>query len=106
MAARRRDSALTIYDHAHRVRRAAAVAAFVPGQACSIGGEPLYCHPKWLDLAHDHVNGGYLGLACRRHNRGEGARRGNWRRGVLRHPERWTVQRAPAPSPVRASRDW
>jgi hypothetical protein len=102
---------LTVYDHAHRVLRAAAVAAFIPGQACSIGGEPLYCHPRFLDLAHDHINGGYLGLACRRCNRAEGARRGNWRRGVLRHPERWRPIAppslgAPAPSPVRASRDW
>jgi hypothetical protein len=105
MATRRRDSTLTVYDHAHRLARATAVAAFQFGQACSIGGEQLLCDPRWLDLAHDHVNGGYLGLACRRHNRAEGARRGNWRRGFLRHPERWAVPALP-PSPVRASRDW
>lgn len=33
------------------------------------------------DLAHDRVNGGYLGPAHRRCNRSEGARYGNTRRG-------------------------
>jgi hypothetical protein len=35
---------------------------------------------EFLDLAHDNVNGGYLGLACRAHNRSEGASRGNRQR--------------------------
>jgi hypothetical protein len=90
------------YGQAHRVTRAAAVAAFRFGQPCAIGGEPLCCHPRWLDLAHDHVNGGYLGLSCRRHNRGEGASRGNRQRGWLR-----VIGPRPVPPPIwTASRDW
>ncbi len=63
------------YSGPHVTTRRAYTAAFTPGQPCAIGGEPLwrYTRRKWcdlLDLAHDHVNGGYLGLACRRHNRG------------------------------------
>jgi hypothetical protein len=45
-----------------------------------------------LDLAHDHVNGGYLpGLACRYHNRAEGAIRGNRMRGasMIAAARRW-----------------
>jgi hypothetical protein len=95
MTARARHSRATAYDGAHVAARAAYVARFRPGQPCAIGGEPLWRHTlrKWcdlLDLAHDHKRGGYLGLACRRHNRGEGAARGNRMRGLRR--------RLPAPA--------
>lgn len=64
------------YGRPHQSARDRYVAAFCPGQPCAIGGEELWHHTdrKWcdlLDLAHDHVNGGYLGLACRTHNRQE-----------------------------------
>jgi len=63
------------YGGPHQVTRGDYTAAFTPGQPCAIGGEPLWRHTrrKWcdlLDLAHDHVNGGYLGLSCQQHNRG------------------------------------
>ena len=64
------------YGHTHQQIRLTYIAAFRPGQPCAIGGEELWHHThlKWcdlLDLAHDHQHGGYLGLACRKHNRGE-----------------------------------
>lgn len=68
------------YGGPHQKIRAAYVAAFRPGQPCAIGGEPLdhHTHRAWcdlLDLAHDHLRGGYLGLACHACNRGEPSRR-------------------------------
>ena len=90
------------YGHAHRRARALAVARFRQGQPCAISGEPLIGNPKWLDLAHDHVNGGYLGLSCRRHNRGEGATRGNRMRGWSQRPRPAVA----APQTWTASRDW
>ena len=63
------------YGRQHQLERLAYVAIYRPGQPCAIGGEPLWQPPRLLDLAHDHTNGGYLGLACRHHNRTDGARR-------------------------------
>lgn len=37
---------------------------------CAIGGEILWQHPGKLDLAHSDDGLSYLGLACRRCNRG------------------------------------
>lgn len=66
-------------DHAGIRKRRAAIHQI--GNPCAIGGEPLLDPPELLDLAHDHVNGGYLpGLSCRYHNRQEGAVRGNQQR--------------------------
>jgi hypothetical protein len=91
MAARVRRSAVTVYSSAHQRLRHLAVAAYRVGDPCAIGGEPLTV-PAWLlDLAHDHVNGGYLGLACRRHNRAEGAARGNRMRGPLPRAQRRAI---------------
>ena len=59
------------YGTTHQQLRARLIAQWTPGQPCAIGGEPLTGPPHLLDLAHDHVNGGYLGLACQLHNRGE-----------------------------------
>jgi hypothetical protein len=90
-AARTRRSRVTVYGGAHVRARQMAVARYRPGDPCAIGGEPL-TGPTWsLDLAHDHVNGGYLGLACRRHNRGEGAARGNRLRGPLPRAQRKAI---------------
>ncbi len=66
------------YSAHHDSVRRLYVERFVVGQPCAIGGEPLMCHPSLLDLAHatdEHGNrtGGYLGLACRKHNRGANA---------------------------------
>jgi hypothetical protein len=70
------------YGNTHAAERKRRLAAHHPGDPCTIGGEPLYDPPEMLDLAHDHVNGGYLpGLACRYHNRQEGASRSNQARG-------------------------
>ncbi len=75
------------YGHTHQTERKRRLVLYRPGDICAMGGEPL-SYPRvtawdWLDLAHDHANGGYLpGLSCRTHNRGEGATRGNrmWQR--------------------------
>jgi len=56
-----------------------------------------------LDLAHDHTNGGYLpGLACRTHNRQDGAIRRNQARGYTSTPRITTV----AARVLTASRQW
>jgi hypothetical protein len=96
MAARWRKAAGApqLYGWDHRTIRRQRAAVYRPGDICAIGGEPLWQPPALLDLAHDHVNGGYLpGLACRFHNRREGAIRGNLIRGMTRRqsrpPRRW-----------------
>jgi hypothetical protein len=89
--ARFRGSRGTVYGGAHIRARRLAVAEYRPGDPCAIGGEPLRVPAAFLDLAHDHVNGGYLGLACRRHNRAEGASRGNRMRGPLPRAQRKAI---------------
>jgi hypothetical protein len=84
VTARVRRSGVTEYGSEHARVRSLAVARYRVGDPCAIGGEPLVVAARWLDLAHDHVNGGYLGLACRFHNRSEGAARGNANRGSYR----------------------
>jgi hypothetical protein len=91
MTARVRRSDATFYGGEHRRARSLAVARYRIGDPCAIGGEPLMVAARWLDLAHDHVNGGYLGLACRRHNRAEGAARGNQMRGPLPRAQRKAI---------------
>lgn len=90
-AARARRSRVTVYGGQHVRARALAVARYRPGDRCAIGGEVLLVAAAELDLAHDHVNGGYLGLACRRHNRAEGAARGNRMRGPLPRVQRKAI---------------
>jgi hypothetical protein len=95
MPARWRKSACAawLYGWDHRETRRQRVAQHRPGDQCAVGGEPLWQPPELLDLAHDHVNGGFLpGLACRFHNRREGAIRGNLMRawGITpARPRRW-----------------
>lgn len=91
MTARIRRSGATFYDAEHRRARSLAVARYRPGDPCAIGGEPLLVAAEFLDLAHDHVNGGYLGLACRFHNRSEAASRGNRARGPLPRRQRLAI---------------
>lgn len=86
-----RRSGATSYAAEHSRTRKLAVAAYRVGDPCAIGGEPLMVAAEWLDLAHDHVNGGYLGLACRFHNRSEGASRGNRLRGPLPRAQRKAI---------------
>lgn len=57
------------YNRNHELARQQAIAQWAPGQACAIGGEPLYDKTR-LDLAHNEQRTGYLGLACWTHNRG------------------------------------
>lgn len=78
--ARSRRSAATVYAAEHVRARRWWVARYRVGDPCAIGGESLTVPAGLLDLAHDNVNGGYLGLACRAHNRSEGASRGNRQR--------------------------
>lgn len=103
------------YGSPHQTLRAQRLAAYRPGDRCAIGGEPLNWWPvdvarKFIDLPHDHVNGGYLdGLACRNHNRGEGAARRNRMRGQQRAAAKTTartIRAAPATAPLRTSRNW
>jgi hypothetical protein len=87
--ARSRRSSVTEYGSAHVRARRVAVAAYRIGDACAIGGEPLTVPAALLDLAHDNVNGGYLGLACRYHNRSEGQSRRS--RGPLPRSQRRAI---------------
>jgi hypothetical protein len=67
----------TLYDGGHKALRKRRVAAYRPGDPCAIGGEPLSVPARFLDLAHDDVNGGYLpGLSCQYHNRSHRRPRG------------------------------
>jgi hypothetical protein len=81
------------YAGPHQAERKRRLAVYQPGDICAEGGEPLpydrSIAARYLDLPHDHANGGYLpGLSCRRHNRSEGATRGNQMRR-----KRWTTSR-------------
>ena|SRR5712691_204049 len=96
----RRSTAERGYGPAHQAERKRRLAAYAPGDICAHGGEPLpwprAVAARFLDLPHAPGGNGYLpGLACRRHNRGEGATRGNQLRKAARYPPAW-----------RASRDW
>lgn len=81
------------YGAAHQVLREQRLAAYQPGDICAHGGEPLTYWPltiarQYLDLPHTDNRDGYLpGLACRRHNRADGAIRRN------RKPPAWTTSR-------------
>lgn len=78
------------YGHAHRTERERRLSAYRQGDICAHGGEPLRWWPvsvarRFLDLPHNADRSGYLpGLSCRRHNRAEGATRGNQQRGRAR----------------------
>jgi len=78
------------YGQDHRAERERRLAQYRPGDRCAHGGEPLTWWPlavarRYLDLPHTADRSGYLpGLACRRHNRADGAVRGNKMRGVAR----------------------
>lgn len=92
------------YGWEHQAERARRVAAYRPGDPCAMCGRPMRCHPRYLDLPHDHRRGGYLpGLAHRSCNRADGARRKNagWRRN---QPGAHPGPAAPAYAP--GSRDW
>lgn len=89
------------YGRTHRQERERRLTIYRPGDICAHGGEPLAYWPLslariMLDLPHNADRTAYLpGLACRRHNRGDGARRKN--RGY---------RRSPSPKTVTPSRQW
>jgi hypothetical protein len=78
------------YGNQHRAERERRLLAYRPGDICAHGGETLQWWPvslarRFLDLPHNADRTGYLpGLSCRRHNRGDGATRGNRARGRQR----------------------
>lgn len=84
------------YGSSHQAERQRRLAAYRPGDICAHGGEPLTYWPlplarRYLDLPHTADRSGYLpGLSCRRHNRADGAIRGNRKRGTAR---RWASAR-------------
>ena len=106
MAARVRWTGTTTqrgYGHGHQSERERRLARYRPGDICAHGGEPMWwpmpMARDYLDLPHTADRSGYLpGLSCRRHNRADGAVRGNRMRA--RSPVR-TV-----PLPLRTSRRW
>ena len=91
------------YGTAHQAERERRLKQYQPGDLCAEGGEPMTWWPltvarRYLDLAHDHANGGYLdGLSCSTCNRAEGGARGGKARARAR----------PRPSrPFTTSRAW
>jgi hypothetical protein len=84
------------YGHTHRQERERRLALYRPGDTCAHGGEHMHWWPlayarRFLDLPHTDDRSGYLpGLACRKHNRGDGARKRNRRaRRVRLASRRW-----------------
>lgn len=76
---------------AHKRARVWYIARYTPGiTRCAIGGEPLTVpleQTRLLDLAHDDADPTgrtYLGLSCRKHNR-----------GTYRQSPRWKGRRQP-----------
>jgi len=91
----------------HQRLRQHRLARYRPGDICTHGGEQMF-YPlpvqvrdrygtrlvsPWLDLPHTADRSGYLpGLSCSKHNRSEGATRGNRSRGIVtawRTARRW-----------------
>jgi hypothetical protein len=90
------------YGPEHRAARAAAIAAYQPGQPCANPhcrrGGYLLGDPRWFDLGHEPGTGKtrYRGLEHRYCNRSSGATYGNQLRGIARHPDRtppWITSR-------------
>jgi Recombination endonuclease VII len=65
------------YGSSHQTIRNSALASYRQGQPCAECGQPLTGPAASHDLAHDHINGGYKGLAHTACNRSEGSTRGN-----------------------------
>lgn len=109
MAARVRWTGTTTqrgYHGKHKAERQRRLAAYRPGDICAHGGEHMPYPPPvrvtdrngstrlvspYLDLPHTDDRTGYLpGLSCRRHNRRDGAVRGNRQRA---QPAQWAAAR-------------
>jgi hypothetical protein len=73
------------YGTEHRKARAAAIAQLERAGVgiCCIGGERIY-PGQALHLDHTPDRNAYRGLACARHNRSDGAKRGRARQNVIR----------------------
>lgn len=76
------------YGKEHRAARVAALEQLARAGVgvCCIGGEPIY-PGQALHLDHTPDRTGYRGLACARHNRSDGAKRGRARQ--TSSPLRW-----------------
>ncbi len=76
------------YGKEHNAERKAALDALARAGSgiCCIGGEPIY-PGQALHLDHTPDRTAYRGLACARHNRVDGARRGRARQ--TSSPLRW-----------------
>lgn len=100
------------YGHPHTAERQRRLALYKPGDPCAHGGEPLNYPPPtlvtdrhgtrlvspWLDLPHTTDRSGYLpGLACRKHNRADGAHRRNQLYTRDGRPRRRPVPATPPP---------
>jgi hypothetical protein len=87
--ARKGTTAQRGYHSRHQAERERRLLLYRPGDPCAHGGEPLPWWPltvarRYLDLPHTDDRTGYLpGLSCARHNRGEGAARGNRQRKMV-----------------------
>jgi hypothetical protein len=115
--ARKGTTAQRGYGHDHAKLRAALLARWRPGDPCARCGQPMW--HRWLqvngkqvsaiDLGHTADRTAYTGLEHRACNRGDGARRGNRRRGQRRAVSKQqagsTAVTVTAP-PLRTSRQW
>lgn len=87
------------YGTEHQRERERRLAAYQPGDICAHGGEPLMYWPlstarRYLDLPHTDDRTGYLpGLACRKHNRADGAIRGNRSPRRRTRSQQWAASR-------------
>jgi hypothetical protein len=76
MAWVKRNSAAPIYrTTAHRRARAALIAAFTPGDACCLCGQPMYPPTRQLHADHEPGTLAYRGLAHAQCNVEDAARR-------------------------------
>jgi hypothetical protein len=97
--ARRGSTEARGYGHQHRKERERRLALYRPGDPCAHCGQPMTWWPlavarRFIDLPHNATRTGYLpGLACRRCNRADGARRGNRMYGPRGAAKRWAAAR-------------
>ena len=88
--ARKGTTAARGYGNVHQAERERRLKQYRPGDRCAHGGEQMWWWPltvarRYLDLPHTADRTGYLpGLSCRKHNRADGAMRGNRMRSTVR----------------------
>jgi hypothetical protein len=95
----------------HRQAREAWAPTVAAGNAecaeirCLMSDRSIAAGAPW-DMAHDRVNGGYLGPAHPSCNRSEGARFGNQLRALIRRGGQPPAAGPPAPTVPWSSRVW